>query len=63
MNSRWAPKHNDHVFDIDIRNMVFFEEEQHIMDIIDQSSQKLYILTGIMGSDKTFFVKYIAQYL
>ena len=32
------------------------------MDNIVQSPQKLYILTGAPGNDKTFFVNYIALY-
>ena len=62
VNTKRAPKHIDHVFDIDIANMILTEEQQHVMDNILQNSHRLHILTGTPGSGKTFFVKYIAQY-
>ena len=59
LNRKRAPKHIDHVFDIDIVNMILTDEQQHVMDNILQNPHGLYILTGILGSGKTFFVKYI----
>ena len=38
------------------------KEQQHVMDNIVQSPQELYILTDTPGSDKTFFLNYIARY-
>ena len=57
-----ATSHINHVFDIDIAEMVLTEEQQHVMDNILQTSHKLHILTDTQGSGKTFFVKYITQY-
>lgn len=50
------------MFDIDIGDMMFSEEQQHIMDNIVRYRQRLHFPTCTPGSGKTFFVKYIAQY-
>ena len=61
VNKKRAPKHIDHVFDIDIADMVHTEERQQVMDNIVQNSHGLHILTCTPRGGKTFFVKYIAQ--
>ena len=62
MNTLRAPKHIDHVFNIDIVNMILTDEQQHVMDNILQNPNGLHILTCTLGSGKIFFVKYITQY-
>lgn len=42
-----APKYNDHMFDIDIGDMVLTEEQRYIMDNI-QSPQGVYIFTMLL---------------
>jgi type II secretory ATPase GspE/PulE/Tfp pilus assembly ATPase PilB-like protein len=56
VNSRWAPKHNDHEFDINIVDIVLTEEQQHVINNIVINSQGLYILTNALGSGRTFLV-------
>jgi hypothetical protein len=56
VNSRWAPKHNDQEFDINIVDIVLTEEQQHVINYIVINSQGPYILTNALGSGKTFFV-------
>ena len=62
IHTKRTPTHIDHVFNIDIADMVLTEEQQHVMDNILQNSHGLHILTSIPRSGKTFFVKYITQY-
>ena len=52
LNTKRAPTHIDHVFDIDIANMVLIEEQQHVMDNIVQNSHGLHILPCTPRSEK-----------
>jgi ABC-type polar amino acid transport system ATPase subunit len=55
-------KYIQHQFKYEIQNFVFNEGQLKIFDILINETKELHVLEGILGSGKTFFVKYITHY-
>jgi DNA replication protein DnaC len=56
-------KHVSHNFDIQISEMTLTQEQEGVLDSIMANPEGLHVLTGTPGSGKSFFIKYITQYL
>jgi type II secretory ATPase GspE/PulE/Tfp pilus assembly ATPase PilB-like protein len=49
----------NHVFDTHTSDMTLTEEQKDDLDSILANSKGLHVLTGTLGSGKSFFIKYI----
>jgi type II secretory ATPase GspE/PulE/Tfp pilus assembly ATPase PilB-like protein len=52
-----------HIFDIQLSDMTLTQEPESVLDSIMANPKGLHVLTGTSGSGKSFFIKYITQYL
>jgi ABC-type polar amino acid transport system ATPase subunit len=55
-------KYIQHQFKYEIQNFVFNEGQLKIFYILINKTKELHVLEGILGSGKTFFVKYLTHY-
>ena len=56
-------KHVSHIFDIQISEMMLTQEQEGVLGFIMANPEGLHVLTGTPGNGKSFFIKYIIQYL
>jgi ABC-type glutathione transport system ATPase component len=56
-------KHVSHIFDIQISEMKLTQEQEDVLDSIMAHPKGLHVLIGTPGSGKSYFIKYIIQYL
>jgi ABC-type multidrug transport system ATPase subunit len=56
-------KHVNYIFNTQMSVMTLTQEQERVLDFIMTNPKGLHVLTGTPGSGKSFFIKYIIQYL